>query len=809
MTFGGYVIYIFNLGVAMGAVLAFIAIAYSGMRILNAGGDPSAIEEARKRIINALLGLAVLLGSYLLLTTINPDLVNVKNISLGGVSINVPFFSSEPTQSSKEEMKFKEIPIGTLTESILAGNSSTRNMLECYEYNDETGDPVDKNGDGKITEKDIVLDRDIFYCIKDLDKALRKKAEAKLPKLIKDLEALMQSCTCYERTFTNYQRAYNKYRVNDPDCSYDVCETYCNGPCGHPHIGCPGAPGNNQEGEKELEQFYYDPCPNRKQIDCKREEIKQLMDGTKPEEICYKKGWISNDAPQSPQLLTFGDGIKRMTAFKDYFNNQVQTLKQLELDTKSPFGQRLTLAEFYTLQNAAKDNVIKREGFGDYNIYRYCDEYNCTKTETIDNETKCVEYELNDGKRVCKKGGSGESFMYDGDPATFYFNSDYYEQQKTEMETAKNKGETDTCSVYEKDVNGVIPIGETVDGTEAYGLEVATRMGYLIENIQGVYTTGLAISEIPQTCDSGNCVHAQSNCCYSPQCGCEGDCCPPDVYGIDCYKGIPSASKYANFSSYSSGSPLTQAYGGCSDFCGGNSGISERQPEDQKFVCSYGSFCGLVRKIYQTKEIESSCYDQTDDKEEKAARQYNMNVVGYLQKWVEREKRLYEITEIKSLKEIDDLDKDTANDVINSVCRPYFINPNEETIECDSSLSIVNKYEKRFSLAEKLSYSRQKMNACITGYSAPYKQNLDKTYVFNCLEGIDHQTVGNLVITPEFPYPSTKASKYQNCYPYNSSGLTKEEKEKCFLNIYRVGDVADPGCQMFVQEYMDNYYCCK
>ncbi|MFA5086239.1 MAG: hypothetical protein WC468_01400 [Candidatus Paceibacterota bacterium] len=807
MTFGEYVIYIFNLGVAMGSVLAFIFIAWSGINILNAGGNPSAVSDAKKRMFNALLGLAVLLVSYVLLTTINPDLVNIKNISLGGVNINVPFLSFGTNQAPKGTLVFEEVPIGTVTESILAGNSSTRNGLECYEYDDETGNPVDKNGDGKITDKDIVLDRDIFYCMKDLDEALRKKTETRLAKLIKELDGLMKSCTC-DRVFTNYQPAYDIYNTRG-ECGCDACTSYCK-TCGSPHIGCPGAPGNSQEGEAALEQYSYDPCPNRKQIDCKREEIKQLMGGTNPEQVCYDKGWIDNDAPLPPQLLTFSDGISRISAFRDYFTNQVETLKQLEKNTKSPFGQRLTLSEFYTLQNTYENNIIEKEEFGGYNIYRYCDDY-CTKTEIGDDgETKCIEYKLNEDLRACKKSGSIESLMYDGDPATFYFNADYYEQQKESSDATSAKGKEDTCSVYEKDINGVIPIGETVDGTETYGLEVADRIGHLIETIQGVYTTGLAISEIPQSCGSGNCVNAESNCCYSPQCGCDADCCCPTVWGLStCYKGVPSASKYANFSSYSSGSYLTKPYAGCSGFCGGSDWRTSRQEEDQYFTCSYASFCGLVRKIYQTKEVQSSCYDQTEDQSEKNVRQYNMNIIGYLQKWEERERRLYEITEIKSLKEVDKIDTDTANSVINAVCRSYFINPNEETLECDGSLSIVNKFEKRFYLAEKLNSSRQKMNACITGYSSPYKKNLDQTYVFNCLEGIDHQTVGQLVINPEFPYPSTKASKYQNCYPYNSAGLTQEEKEKCFFNIYRVGDVSDPGCQKFVTEYMDNYYCCK
>ncbi|MFZ3054805.1 MAG: pilin [Minisyncoccales bacterium] len=802
MTFGGFVIYIFNLGVALGAVLAFIVIAFNGIKLLNFPGDPPSLSEAKKKIINALLGLTVLLVSYLLLTTINPDLVDVKNISLGVTQFSFPVLSPEEETINKPELSFTEIPIGTIAEGILVGNSSTRNKLECYEYDDETGEVVDKNSDGHITEKDIILDRDIFYCMKDLETALRKKTEIKVSKLIKELDTLMESCSC-SRVFVDYEPPAYLY-TSAGKCGCTACGSYCK-TCGHSHTGCPGAPGNNLEGDASLEQYTYDPCPNRKQIDCKRQEIKQLLDGSEPEKICYDQGWIDKDATKYPDILTFSDGIKRMTEFRDYFINEVNVLKEAEKGTKSPFGERLTLAEFYTLQNNSEDNLISKSQFGDYNIFRYCTDY-CVETQEVDGKIECIKYELNDQLRACKDGDSGENFLYDGDPATFYFNSTYYEQ---ESENSKdNSKDNYKCSVYEKDNNGVIPIGETVDGTEKYGLEVAERISNLIENIQGVYNTALAISNLPENCDSSNCVNSNSNCCSQPACSCDGECCCPSVSFVSCYGAVPGASKYSNYKNYTLGYPMTKPYTGCSTFCGGKA--TTRLEESQYFACSYGTFCDLVKKIYQTRGIESSCYDQTDNEAEKVIRETNIGKVGYLQKWMERENRLYELTEMESLKKVDGLDSGIAQDVISDVCRSYFIDPEPETLECDGDLSTaINKIDGRFNLVEKLETSREKINSCITGYSFPYKENLSTAFVFNCLEGISHQTIDNLIILPEFPYPSTKNSGYQNCYPYNSSDLTAEQKNKCFQNIYRVGDESDPGCQTIVEDYMDNYYCCK
>ncbi|MDD2496346.1 MAG: hypothetical protein PHE29_14300, partial [Tissierellia bacterium] len=181
----------------------------AGIKLVESRGNPSEIEDAKKKIINSLIGLTVLLTSYILLTTINPDIINIQNINLGGVNISVPVIN--PT-TPKEEVKnyvFEEIPLGTITEGILMGNSSKKNGLPCYEYeNDLTkikdkdgriiiGDTIDQNKDGIINSDDYLLNKDIFYCMKLLDQAIKNKTEYHLKELINQLDVLLQnSCSC-------------------------------------------------------------------------------------------------------------------------------------------------------------------------------------------------------------------------------------------------------------------------------------------------------------------------------------------------------------------------------------------------------------------------------------------------------------------------------------------------------------------------------------------------------------------------------------------------------------------------------------
>jgi hypothetical protein len=76
-TLSTYIPAAFNLIIAIGAALAFVVITYGG--IMYATTDAlSNKQEGRKHIENAIYGLILLIGSYAILNTINPDLVNLR-----------------------------------------------------------------------------------------------------------------------------------------------------------------------------------------------------------------------------------------------------------------------------------------------------------------------------------------------------------------------------------------------------------------------------------------------------------------------------------------------------------------------------------------------------------------------------------------------------------------------------------------------------------------------------------------------------------------------------------------------------------
>jgi hypothetical protein len=73
-SFPEYVKYIFNFSIIIAGVIAFGVLVFSGIKILTSPDQPETIKDARTKITGAFLGIVILLSSYLLLTTINPQL---------------------------------------------------------------------------------------------------------------------------------------------------------------------------------------------------------------------------------------------------------------------------------------------------------------------------------------------------------------------------------------------------------------------------------------------------------------------------------------------------------------------------------------------------------------------------------------------------------------------------------------------------------------------------------------------------------------------------------------------------------------
>lgn len=88
-TFGELIGEIFNYSFQILGLIIFITFVWSGFMWLTARGNPGTIGKARSRMLSAVLGAILLLSSFLILNTINPDLVR-STFLIPGIRVESP-----------------------------------------------------------------------------------------------------------------------------------------------------------------------------------------------------------------------------------------------------------------------------------------------------------------------------------------------------------------------------------------------------------------------------------------------------------------------------------------------------------------------------------------------------------------------------------------------------------------------------------------------------------------------------------------------------------------------------------------------
>ena len=77
-----YIAAMYKYAIVIISILATILIIFAGVQWTISGGSPDKIKSAKQMIARAFTGLAIALGSYALLATINPDLVTFRNLEV-------------------------------------------------------------------------------------------------------------------------------------------------------------------------------------------------------------------------------------------------------------------------------------------------------------------------------------------------------------------------------------------------------------------------------------------------------------------------------------------------------------------------------------------------------------------------------------------------------------------------------------------------------------------------------------------------------------------------------------------------------
>jgi len=397
-------VYFVKIAISAGVIIAVFVIMYHGINMIIAQGEMAKIIIAKERIQAVFVGLIILLGVYVIASTINPDLVIMNIRPLEYVA---EVFNRDNKNTNPNVLEFEEIPLGTIVETILAANSSKRLDPEkkdvteelCYSY-DENGDTIDRNGDGKITEDDTLRGVDMFYCIEELNQAIIKKVKAlnadylckgKLTdgpmrrildsiKSVDDNEEYNCRCSrCASWSYLDQSISYacqtkkDSCETCDPDgnCQYvdvNICDSNCFC-CGSayykPNFGCQISSFLNTTND-------HDPCVKdvRDQIDCDRNEIKIRVDGESYKDLppgakadmCPFTAFWEDPNTDKEKFLTLNLAIKRMETFEEYYKNHLEDLDRAIIKMRDPYGERISMAEFHSLQNkrqSRKENSRK------------------------------------------------------------------------------------------------------------------------------------------------------------------------------------------------------------------------------------------------------------------------------------------------------------------------------------------------------------------------------------------------------------------------------------------------------------------
>ena len=97
---GSLVKYVIKWALKLAGVFAFIMIVYAGFQYLTSGGNTAQQKDAQGRIMNAIVGIILLFAFYIILYTINPDI-------LTSTSFAPPSEEVSPTEETSESEETK------------------------------------------------------------------------------------------------------------------------------------------------------------------------------------------------------------------------------------------------------------------------------------------------------------------------------------------------------------------------------------------------------------------------------------------------------------------------------------------------------------------------------------------------------------------------------------------------------------------------------------------------------------------------------------------------------------------------------
>lgn len=283
--------YIYNLSILLAGFLTLVLMIWGGIRYIFSAGNPSWMAEAKEQIQQALIGFLIIFSAYLILNTINPQLV----------LFSTPFLQQIPTTeippfnpSGKTIWKFREIPIG----AVITSERYPSSFIYAFFGLATSTDPDTSKEDYPIISLNVSTSS-LYTAVYQENpsatstqyqgalegrrlKRIHEVASTTLPAthMLADLSgqiiAIVQELQDYDKKLYNYALECNC--VYCPSCP--LCIGNILGPCEKGICGfcegdpCPHRDEMNEIREKIIPFFENENGP----ISCKRAEIKYLAE---------------------------------------------------------------------------------------------------------------------------------------------------------------------------------------------------------------------------------------------------------------------------------------------------------------------------------------------------------------------------------------------------------------------------------------------------------------------------------------------------------------------------------------------------
>lgn len=274
-----YVKYIFNFSLAIAGFVAFASFVYGGVKYLVSAGSAAAISDAKKQIFAGILGLIILFSSFIILNTVNPQLL-FFDISKADPGPPPEIVTLPPVE--EQTLYATEIPLGSLIDwhGDSIDNGSKTSPLYAYE--------------GVLTEKRyariLELSKKVWKLSKDIQKVSEEISEAS-----QTLQELVQQCVC------------GNCSSNCGGC--DACPCSCSGdPCASVRGEI-----NNQKSILSAKAVEILPFIEKleellEEMDLEREKIKNSLDELEKGELIASKCPSSiSDTNKTSVLLSSSD----------------------------------------------------------------------------------------------------------------------------------------------------------------------------------------------------------------------------------------------------------------------------------------------------------------------------------------------------------------------------------------------------------------------------------------------------------------------------------------------------------------------